>query len=341
MSTGRVGYCFPALRNAWHVVAASDEVTAAPSQVWLLGEAWCLVRIAGEVAAFADRCPHRGAALSAGRADSLGLRCAYHGWCFDADGTCVEVPSLRSLDDRVLPSAALTRPYAVIERYGLVWLAPAAPHTDLPDFPQWRAAGFDCARAAIVRTTVGAAQLVDNFLDAAHFPYVHPGTFGTDAAAAVVDRGPRRSGWEVENTFETWYRNRDDRLVATGEHPEVQPQVLSKVGRAALTVVLRLEFPMTGATIGILFCCTPECDGVTRVYKIMARNDLDGDQTRLDAFVADENRILEEDLAILSRYRSREVPLDLRAEVHTRGDRLSVAWRHLLVAALGATEAET
>ena len=48
----------------------------------------------------------------------------------------------------------------------------------------------------------------------------------------------------------------------------------------------------------------------------------------------------QEDLAILTRYRHQEVPLDLRAEVHTRADRLSVAWRQLLGAALGASEAE-
>ncbi|MCU1427404.1 MAG: Rieske (2Fe-2S) iron-sulfur domain protein [Actinomycetia bacterium] len=281
---------------------------------------------------FADRCPHRGAPLSAGTVCGASLQCAYHGWRFNSDGCATHVPSQPG---SLIPSRArLDRPHAVVERYGLVWLAPDVPITEVPAFPEWDAAGFDCVRSTFVRTSAGAAQLVDNFLDAAHFPFVHQATFGTEAAAEVVERGVRRSGWEIENTFDTWYRNRDDPLVASGLHDEVQPQVLVKRGAVSLCVGLQLGFPVTGATIGILFCCTPERDGVTRVYKLLARNDLGGDAERIAAFVEDEDRILEEDLAILTRYRHNDVPVDLRAEVHTRADRLSVAWRQLLGEAL-------
>jgi phenylpropionate dioxygenase-like ring-hydroxylating dioxygenase large terminal subunit len=336
MPVASLGHGFAPFRRCWHAVAASGEVTSSPRQVWLLDEPWCLVRLGDRVVAFADRCPHRRAPLSAGTVCGATLRCGYHGWCFDAGGTLVGVPSQ---PDR-LAGVAAERPFAVEERYGLVWLAPEAPATEIPAFPEWGAPGFDCVASTFVRTTAGAAQLVDNFLDAAHFPFVHTATFGTDDAAEVVDHGVHTRGWEIENTFDTWYRNRDDPAVATGEHDEVQPQVLVKRGAAALWVVLRLEFPVTGATIGILFCCTPERDGVTRVYKLLARDDLAGEADRVAAFVADEDRILAEDLAILTRYRHAEVPLDLRSEVHTRADRLSIAWRQLFVAALGASEAE-
>ena len=62
----------PALRRGWHVVAASDEIGRDPVQVWLLGEPWALVRLptadgaTRRSVAFADRCPHRLAPLSAG-----------------------------------------------------------------------------------------------------------------------------------------------------------------------------------------------------------------------------------------------------------------------------------
>jgi len=46
--------------------------------------------------------------------------------------------------------------------------------------------------------------------------------------------------------------------------------------------------------------------------------------------VADEDLILSEDLAVLERYARMEIHLDPRVEVHTKGDRLSLAWRRLL-----------
>jgi vanillate O-demethylase monooxygenase subunit len=319
----------PLWRRSWHAVATSEEVTASPLQAWLLGEPWCLARVGREVVAFEDRCPHRLAPLSAGRICGDVLECGYHGWRFAASGRCTAVPALG--EGAVLPPRAVaTRPWAVAERYGLVWLAPDAPVCDLLGFDEWDDPRFTTVRSTLVRTPAGAAQLVDNFLDAAHFPFVHASTFGVDESSEVADRGIVRNGCNVETTFDTWYRNFDDPLVATGDHDAVQRQVLLKRTGVSLSVYLRLEFPVTGATIGILFTCTPETQETTRVYKLLARDDIGDDAGRLRAFVADEDRILAEDLAILELYRHRSVPLDRRVEVHTRADRLSLAWRSLL-----------
>lgn len=324
----------PAMRRAWHVVATVQEVGDGPVQVWLLGEPWVVVRLDGSLRAFVDRCPHRLAPLSAGRWCDGSLQCGYHGWRFDAGGRCVEMPPIGAVDH--LPSRAdLTPAHAVAERFGLVWLAPDEPLSPLPEFPEWDDPGFDRAVTGIVRTPVSAAQLVDNFLDASHFPYVHAGTFGDPKAAEVHEDGVERDGWTVRTVFSTWYRNLDDPLVATGEHDAVQPQDLLKEGGASFTVYLRLGFPVTGATLSILFVCQPETDASTRVYKLVARDDVDGDAERMAATVRDEDLILQEDLAILERYTEMVLHLDLRAEVHTRADRLSLAWRRLLAEMAG------
>lgn len=319
-----------ALARAWHVVATSGEVTEVPVRAWLLGRPWCLVRLDGAVVAYEDRCPHRLAPLSCGhvvRSDGLQrLRCGYHGWSFAADGRCTDIPAVPTAPPE---RARAVSPWGVDERDGLVWLAPTEPLAARQDFPEWGAPGFDGALCEVVRTPAGAAQLIDNFLDAAHFPFVHAATFGVDEAAAVTDAGIERSDWAVATTFSTWYR----------EGGEVQAQQLRKVGSASLSVYLRLDFPATGATIGILFCCTPERDGVTRVYKQVARNDIDGDRARLAAFVAEEDQILREDLAILERYDSQALPLDRTVEIHTKADRLSLAWRSVM-ARLVSVDAE-
>ncbi len=95
-------------------------------------------------------------------------------------------------------------------------------------------------------------------------------------------------------------------------------------------VRLRLAFPDTGAEIAILFCCTPERPGQTRVYKLVARNDVSGDPRRLKEFIAEEDQILQEDLTVLDRYDHETLPLDRTVEMHTRADRLSLAWRSLM-----------
>lgn len=329
----------PALRSAWHAVAMAHEVGEGPHQVWLLGQPWAVVRIDDELRAFEDRCPHRLAPLTLGSVDpELGLRCGYHGWTFDGTGGCTSIPALGP-DAHLPPRARLVPAWGVAEAHGLVWLAPDEPLAPLPDFPEWGADGFDGFWNEPRGTTTSAAQLVDNFLDASHFPFVHTDTFGTDEASLVVNEPVTSGGWRVQTTFDTWYRNFDDPLVATGEHPEVQPQRLLKQGMAGYTVYLRLEFPVTGATFSILFSCQPETADRTRIYKLMARDDLGGDRARIDSTIADELQILEEDLRILERYPDRRVHLDT-TECHTRGDKLSVAWRRLLGSLVAATAPE-
>jgi phenylpropionate dioxygenase-like ring-hydroxylating dioxygenase large terminal subunit len=318
-----------ALGAAWHAVATTEEVGDVPRQVWLLGEAWALVRLQGRIVAFEDRCPHRLAPLSIGNVVGDELQCGYHGWRFNAEGRCTAIPAIGE-SDRIPSRANPRQPWGVQERYGLVWLAPQEPKCDIHHFPEWDTVGFDRIWSSIVRTNAGAAQLVDNFLDASHFPFVHTQTFGDDKASTVVDDGIARHGWFVRTSFSTWYRNFDDPLVATGDHDAVQPQDLLKQGSASLTVYLRLYFPVTDATFAILFCCQPETATTTRIYKLMARNDLHGDQGRIAATVKDEDLILQEDLAVLERYIHSELHLDQRVEVHTKADRLSIAWRRLL-----------
>jgi phenylpropionate dioxygenase-like ring-hydroxylating dioxygenase large terminal subunit len=328
-STASVDNESPALAAAWHPVADAAELGDQPLGVLLLGQAWVLVRLDGQVVAFEDRCPHRLAPLSAGWVDGDQLRCRYHGWSFGGDGRCTLIPA-NGPDAAIPPRACLRQPAGVAERYGLVWLAPKPPVCDIHPFPEWDDPAFDRSWTPPRRTPAGATQLADNFLDAAHFPTVHTTTFGTPEAAYVSPHTVDRDGWEVRTVYEAPYRNHDDPLVPSGEHPLVQPHVLTKLGRPAAAVRLTLDFPLTGDRLAVLFACQPETRGSSRVYKLMARSGYDGDPDRLAELVRYETVVLQEDLAILERYRDHSLSVDLSSEVHTRADRLSVAYRRLL-----------
>src|SRR5580693_174442 len=107
MTAGEFTNAHPALSGFWHPVALSSEVGSEPVAVRLAGLGWALARIGGNLAAFADACPHRRARLSAGQVTDGTLQCMYHGWRFAADGRCVAIPALE--DGAAIPERATLR----------------------------------------------------------------------------------------------------------------------------------------------------------------------------------------------------------------------------------------
>jgi phthalate 4,5-dioxygenase oxygenase subunit len=70
------------------------EPDCPPVRLRLLGEDLVAFRDStGAVGVLGAHCPHRGASLFFGRNEDCGLRCVYHGWKFDRDGRCVDMPN--------------------------------------------------------------------------------------------------------------------------------------------------------------------------------------------------------------------------------------------------------
>src|SRR4051812_44364289 len=115
----------PDNRAGWYPVARSDEVGTTPVPVGAGGRPYVVVRMrpAAEVTALSARCPHRLVPLATATVVDGRLQCPYHGWQFNAEGRCVEIPSLGP-DGTPPPRADLSAPWAVEERDGWVWLAP-------------------------------------------------------------------------------------------------------------------------------------------------------------------------------------------------------------------------
>ena len=160
------------LRRYWFPVAATSELPAGRVvPVRLLGEDLALFRTtAGALGVIAARCPHRGASLAYGLVDYRALRCAYHGWRFDASGACLEIPSLGApaCRDRVRVTA-----YRAAELGGLVfaYLGPE-PVPLLPrwDVFVWPGALRDVGRA---RIPCNWFQIMENSVDPVHLEWLH------------------------------------------------------------------------------------------------------------------------------------------------------------------------
>jgi vanillate O-demethylase monooxygenase subunit len=323
----------PALRRGWHVVAASDEIGRDPVQVWLLGEPWVLVRLpstggASRLVAFEDRCPHRLAPLSAGRVVGETLECGYHGWCFDAAGACTAIPAIGG-SDRISPRARVVAPAGLVEEGGLVFLAPDAPAAPRLGLPFATADGFLHEHLAPTAARVGAGLMLDNFLDMAHFPFVHAATIGTDEAQEVPETTILREGLGMTVTSTHWFPNHEDPGVAQGIRPLLQQRTLRYEYRAPFQATLRIDYVQAGGTNVLDFFVQPEHHDRCRIYTVLHRDDL-ADLDELADAAAYEQKILDEDLALQERYVDLGLPLDVTAEVHVRTDRAGVELRRIL-----------
>ena len=95
------------MREYWMPACLSSELKAdgEPMRLMLLGEQLIAFRDTdGRVGIMEHRCPHRCASLFFGRNEEGGLRCVYHGWKFDVEGNCLDMPN-------VPPSAGLQAPH--------------------------------------------------------------------------------------------------------------------------------------------------------------------------------------------------------------------------------------
>ena len=319
----------PALRRCWHPVARSSEVGHDLTRVELLGEPYVVYRAGTEPVAFTDRCPHRLAPLSLGRREGAHLRCAYHGWCFDDAGSCVEIPALGP-GAALPPAARLRSPAGLCERFGLVFIAPDAPLVDLPSIPEASAAGIECLELPPTETRASAGLMADNFLDFAHFPFVHAGTFGTDESAVLAPYEVERDGWGFRVVYEHPFANREDPAVKAGTRPLVQTRRMTYRYQAPFALSLRLEFLEAGGCNVIGFFIQPQTEERCRVYTTLWRDDLGNDPEARAGAMAFEQEVLNEDLVVQSRYDELYLPLSLRAEVHTRADRNTMELRRVL-----------
>jgi vanillate O-demethylase monooxygenase subunit len=265
------------------------------------------------------------------------LQCAYHGWRFDESGRCVEIPALG--EGATLPPAArLTPAAAVTEAHGIVFLAPEEPIAPIGAVPEAEDATFMEGLLPTLRARGSAGLLADNFLDIAHFPFVHGGTFGTDEATEVAPLAVARDDWSFTVAYEHPFAHREDPGVAAGLRPLVQTRRLTYWLNAPFHLRLRIDFVDAGGSNVIGFFIQPETDETCRLFTTLWRDDLDGDEARMAEAVAFELEVLQEDLRIQEAYHALVLPLSPTAEVHTRADRATLELRRVLGDLVAAVE---
>ena len=167
------------MRRYWIPALYSKQVEqpdSPPVRVKLMGESLVAFRdTKGRVGLVAEACPHRTASLFFGRNEECGIRCVYHGWKFDVDGACVDMPS-EPEGSNFMSKVRLTA-YPCVEHGGLVW-AFMGDRARMPEFPALEWANLPDSHLYITRhiQECNWLQGVEGGFDTSHLAFLHKGT---------------------------------------------------------------------------------------------------------------------------------------------------------------------
>jgi phthalate 4,5-dioxygenase oxygenase subunit len=163
-------------RRYWLPALLVSELPAPdcpPVRVRLLGEDLIAFRdSSGRVGLLDEFCAHRRASLFWGRNEDCGLRCLYHGWKYDAEGACVDMPNEPpeyAFDNRVRITAYPTREYG-----GLIW-AYMGPGDRVPELPKLEWARVPETHRYISKRfqETNYLQAVEGGIDSSHSNFLH------------------------------------------------------------------------------------------------------------------------------------------------------------------------
>ena len=181
-------------RRFWQPVALSCEVgepDGPPLRITVLGEELLAFRnTAGKVGVIDRYCAHRGADLFFGRNEECGIRCIYHGWKYDVDGKCVELPNVPA--GSAYHGKMAIKAYPTREFGDMVW-AYMGPPEHMPAAVSQLEVGLVPPSHRYVTKRLQQcnwAQSMEGALDTAHFSFLHmpaPAMAKNDTMTAAAD----------------------------------------------------------------------------------------------------------------------------------------------------------
>jgi len=165
-------------KSEWHLVALSSDVKMNKVIARkIIGVPITVFRTKEGLGALYDRCPHRNYPLSKGRIVQDCIECPYHGWRFNANGQCTDVPgcSISGLNDKKKDQLK-AQSIKVTEKHGGIFVCLSEKGPDEPELPPlmgddkydhfwwkqgvWKGNTFDA---------------IENVLDPFHTKFIHDG----------------------------------------------------------------------------------------------------------------------------------------------------------------------
>jgi len=172
--TGPGTPCGEYLRRFWQPVALSRELKDLPVAVKIMDEELVVFRDkSGRVGVLQLHCSHRGTSLEYGIVSERGIRCCYHGWLFDVDGSILETPGEppeSTLKERLYHGA-----YPAREFGGLVfaYLGPPDKKPAFPMYDWYDQPGYNLYSPGKTLYPCNWLQIIENDMDPVHTTFLH------------------------------------------------------------------------------------------------------------------------------------------------------------------------
>ena len=232
--------------------------------------------------------------------------------CLDIDGA-VQVRVSR--DGRLLPS---------VLRYGYLWTSLGQPPDDLFAIPEYDEAGRKNIHVITVGINVSAPRAIENFLDMAHFPFVHTDILGAEPHTEIKE-------YEVEI-------NDRDEVIATGCRIYQPLAAAASTEGADVDYIYRIPHPYCSVLYKtspedpsrfdvIALFVQPESEETIRASMMCSLVDNSSTLTDVRSF---QQTILGQDKPILENQFPKRLPLDPRAETPIRADKSAITYRRWL-----------
>ncbi|HEY3695264.1 MAG TPA: Rieske 2Fe-2S domain-containing protein [Phenylobacterium sp.] len=183
----------------WFFVGYCDELaTGEVRPLHYFGRDLVMFRNGSGRAVMLDaHCPHLGAHIGyGGKVDGELIRCPFHGWGYDADGYCKDIPYAK-----VTPPVCRREPvigsYPVREANGVIWCwyhpHDIQPLFDVAVYPEFTDPAWARQTRFEWRCAINPQEVAENGIDTAHFAFVHE-TPAVPEGASSYEGHVRRTG---------------------------------------------------------------------------------------------------------------------------------------------------
>ena len=235
------------------------------------------------------------------------------------------MPITVALQDGEIAVQGPDRVFPVILRFGHVWTCPGTPAHDLFTIPEADQTGRRLVDVGVVRVKCSPLRAVENFLDIAHFPFVHTDVLGAEPHTEVnrYEVQIREDSDEVWATKVTFYQPQAAKSAEGG----IVTQYMYRVPAPTASVLYKTCPAQPGEWDVIGIFVQPLTEEMCDVWPWMALFDDVTPQAELIAF---QQMIFLQDRSILENQIPRLLPLDPGMEIPTQADLTSIAYRRWL-----------
>jgi phthalate 4,5-dioxygenase oxygenase subunit len=170
-------------RQYWIPALLAEELPendSPPVRIKLLSERLLAFRDSnGKYGLIDEFCAHRGVSLWFGRNEEGGLRCPYHGWKYNTEGQCIEVPSEPA--ESGFCSRVKLKSYPLIKVGDVLWTYMGDPEKTPPE-PEWEFAMVPPENTFTSKRwqECNWLQAMEGGIDSSHVSFLHRGNLNSD-----------------------------------------------------------------------------------------------------------------------------------------------------------------